>query len=229
MINLVCLVIFLTYLAICFYLGYMFLKDRKIFNIVIIDSIASDFNHLRNLCFGIDDLENDPDPDTDMENNKKQIEILSGIYKIFKTINKNNIPDSNLFLAEYEMFKWMLECIIRDYQHISTLPGNYYYQMEKTYLANQNNNNDSNNNNKIVNSGNYDDGLGNRSLGEHDPDILNYLANETQTLLSMFKYIQEQKTTIREFQSIFLITLFQNIEKYIIDLFETYPELFNGN
>lgn len=221
MINLICFIIFITYLAICFYLGYMFLKDRKIFNIVIIDSITTDLYHLRDTleCFGIlnpildktintdSEMEMEMEMKIEIENNKKQIEILSGIYKIFKTINENNIPDTNLFLAEYEMFNWMLECIIRDYQNISSLPGNFYYQMEKTYLANRN--------------------TYNRDIYPDDVDILNYLENETPQLLSMFKYIQEQKPTIREFQSIFLITLFQNIEKYIIDLFETYPELIN--
>jgi hypothetical protein len=193
----------------------MFLKDRKIFNIVMIDSIIADLHHLRDTleCFGIlnpildKTINTDCEMEMEIKNNKKQIEILSGIYKIFKTINKNNIPDTNLFLAEYEMFNWMLECIIRDYQNISSLPGNFYYKMEKTYLANRN---------TYI-----------RDIYPDDVDILNYLENETSHLISMFKYIQEQKPTIREFQSIFLITLFQNFEKYIIDLFETYPELIN--
>ena len=134
MINLICFIIFITYLAICFYLGYMFLKDRKIFNIVIINSITNDINNFCNLCNLCDlyNLDGKSKPSLDsikeiemeiemeIENNRKQIEILSGIYKIFKTINKNNIPDTNLFLVEYEIFNWMLECIIRDSQKIST-------------------------------------------------------------------------------------------------------------
>jgi len=66
------------------------------------------------------------------EQHIKQLETLALIYKLFKQIDKTCISKNNL-LTEYEMFLWLLEGSIKDYEMIKAERAEVYYKLKETY------------------------------------------------------------------------------------------------
>lgn len=211
------------------YLGYMFLKERKLFDIVITnqlkDTIGCVLDYLRcpkhsetlgiisgilqcnvteccgdykcNLCSYYDSKYT-----SEQEIYLAQLEILSGVYKLLKKIEKTNMPEYDS--RKYTMYIWLVEGGIRDYENIKNTDDDserdglvLFEQLKKIYLA---------------------------SVPEYQPDSISnesnlldieYVEGNLNVFLDILRYIIKNKQNMAKFKSLYLIGLLWEIEYWI--------------
>lgn len=211
---LLCLTIFIIYLAICGILAYYFIKHRNIWN--------KTFNFID--CFDCFDCQihtilwipnilmiNKTDCATDCaickeeENDNKiylqDLQVLVSVYKLFKEIDKTCISQNVYGLQDtWYMFIWLLEGSIKDYEMIKDERANVYYKLKETYENTSLNNHSSNTENILS--------LENISYLENNIELCNKITN-------IFKENGFRENGFKEIKSYYLFALMIDIDEYI--------------
>jgi hypothetical protein len=226
---LLCLIIFITYVAICCILAYYFLKHRTtIWNKCFIDltNICEYFECPIHSLFWIPNIiltrDNCSLCKQELQENAthiKQLDTLASIYKLFKQIdktcisqnknhtnnknNKNNKSNKNNLLTEYEMFLWLLEGSIKDYEMIAAERSEVYYKLKDTYNT-LNENHSSNSETRHIQ-------LEHITQLEHNIELCNQINKNIKKLfLNSSEFIQ-----VDDILSQYLLALFIDINQFI--------------
>jgi len=207
LIIVLCLIILLTYLGIIFYLGYVFLKDRKTFSIFQ-NSIIDNYNNFIDAYIYCPvhsilplPIENDKNikmcylcDDNTMENGLyiRQLELLRELYGLFNRVNSDNLPEKQ-FRDEFKMYLSLLEYCIKNYEYIKNENPEMYYTLKNIYMedhniptkgAEYNTKTTQMHLQPIKQYGDYDDII-------IDLEKIQYLDNEMETILKIYKCINE--------------------------------------
>ena len=205
LIIVLCLIILLTYLGIIFYLGYVFLKDRKTFSIFQ-NSIIDNYNNFIDAYIycpvhSILPIENNENikmcylcDDNTMENGLyiRQLELLRELYGLFNRVNSDNLPEKQ-FRDEFKMYLSLLEYCIKNYEYIKNEKPEMYYTLKNIYMedhniptkgAEYNTKNPQMHLQPITQYGDCDDII-------IDLEKIQYLDNEMETILKIYKCINE--------------------------------------
>jgi hypothetical protein len=207
-----CLIIFITYILIICVLAYYFFRHRNIWNktfekthlleyfecpihsifpFLIPNIISTTENYSQNCSQNCSQCKQEQ-----IENNINilQLETLREIYKLFKQLD-NNVS------SKYKMFKWLIECSIKDYEIIKNENIDVYYKLKDAYSNSTNNRKD------ILET-------------EFNLDLENitYLENNIEILENIIKYIKEYYNLCNENKNgndiNYLVALFNDIEEY---------------
>jgi len=150
---LLCFVIFIIYFAICGILAYYFIKHRNIWNktfgfgnlfdyIDYIEYFACPIHSIfwiPNILM-VNKAKMDCAICQEEENDNKiylqELQTLSSVYKLFKEIDKKCIPqNANGLQDTWNMFLWLLEGSIKDYEIIKDERADVYYKLKETYAT----------------------------------------------------------------------------------------------
>jgi len=168
LIYILCLLILITYVTIIFYLGYIFLKDRKVFNIFLEDI----FILYQNVIYFYKN-EMDIEMEITMEIDLDNVHILQTLYKLFKDIDKYNLP-VGIIRDKYNIYIWFLEYSIKNYEYIKNEKTELYNILKKIYIDNNHLNN---NVNVDINNKTY----------RIEIENLEYLENEIDSIIKINK------------------------------------------
>ena len=222
---LLCFVIFIIYFAICGILAYYFIKHRNIWNKTF--EFAKLFDYIDYLeyfdcpihsVFWIPNILMANKTKTDCticqeeENDNKiylqELQTLSSVYKLFKEIDKKCIPqNANELQNSWNMFLWLLEGSIKDYEIIKDERADVYYKLKETYATTMNQ--------PSLNS-----------LEKHSSDTENilslenisYLENNIELcnkIITIFRRNRFGDNGFREIKSHYLFALMTDIDEYI--------------
>lgn len=151
---LLCFVIFIIYFAICGILAYYFIKHRNIWNKTF--GFAKLFDYIDYIDYFeyfdcpihsifwipnilmVNKTKMDCAICKEEENDNKiylqELQTLSSVYKLFKEIDKKCIPqNANGLQDSWNMFLWLLEGSIKDYEIIKDERADVYYKLKETY------------------------------------------------------------------------------------------------
>ena len=139
--------------------------------------------------------------------NIKQLDTLASVYKLFKQIDKSIIcQNKNNLSIDYNMFQWLLEGSIKDYEMIKAERADVYYKLKETYNIMKENKLD----------GNTEIGLEHIIQLETNIELCNQINNNIKNIFQKTDGIlgqtSEQKITVN---SQYLLALFIDINQFI--------------
>lgn len=213
---LLCLIIFITYVAICSILAYYFLKHRTtIWNKTFIDlmNICEYFECPIHSIFWIPNIVLTRDncslcKQELLENDQhiKQLNILASVYKLFKQIDKSIIcQNKNNLSIDYNMFQWLLEGSIKDYEMIKAERADVYYKLKETYNTLKENHSSNSETRHIQ--------LEHITQLEHNIELCNQINNKIKNIFQNSENITD--TVVISINSQYLLALFIDINQFI--------------
>lgn len=217
-----CFVIFIIYFAICCILAYYFIKHRNIWNktfaklfdyIEYIEYIECPVHNIFLIPNFLMVNKTDCSICKEEENNNKiyleELQTLSSVYKLFKEIDKKCIPQNADGLQNlWNMFIWLLEGSIKDYEIIKDERADVYYKLKETYenTVTTSSDNHSSNTRNIQS-------LENISYIENNIEIYNKIINILKD--NRFGEIGFGEIGFWEIKSHYLFALMTDIDEYV--------------